>query len=48
MIEIGNSRIARDNQITLENQTVKAYNNNNNNNRQIDRQIDKIDRQVLY
>ena len=43
MIEIGNSRIARDNQITLENQTVKAYNNNNNNNnnRQIDRQIDR-------
>ena len=50
MIEIGNSRIARDNQITLENQTVKAYNNNNNNNnnnnRQIDRQIDRQIRQI--
>ena len=32
MTEIDNSRIARDNQITLENQTLKAYNNNNNNN----------------
>ena len=35
MIEIDNSRIARDNEITLENQTLKANNNdddNNNNN----------------
>ena len=32
MIEIDNSRIGRDNQLTLENQTLKANNNNNNNN----------------
>ena len=32
MIEIDNSRIGRDNQITLENQTLKANNNDNSNN----------------
>ena len=32
MIEIDNSRIGRDNEITLENQTLKANNNNNSNN----------------
>ena len=32
MIEIDNSRIARDNEITLENQTLKANNNDDNSN----------------
>ena len=42
MIEIDNSRISTDKKITLENQTLKAYNNNDNDNNNTNNNNDSI------